>query len=571
VVKLERQSHVYSKYYIRDKKGDIFELDQVTRADNRRDLVFFTVKNRRFNRYFHLQRDYILNDPVFTVGSALGDGIVIRNGLLIGETLERLEGKFYLLKSSAGVNPGNSGGPLLDARGSVIGVIQRKNDNIVYSLPVNEINESARNKFVYSAPSTNFRFININREFTATIAFDFSLPLPYQEVITKASIEYDAAEKKYMDQLLSDDEEPLFPDGKKSEMLLFTTQSSSCPELIYEKKEDGIWSITKTETNQSLLPASGRIETGKMKDDIITFNMTRPADVAIEMLYDSPKLMMDIYLKGVNHSRKLGSESIRISSLGSPVLSEKHVDRYDRTWFLNVWLINYDDKILAVMTLPSPNGVTGVSLVADSYKCNSVVNDFKVMADFLQLSFEASVSEWVEYLACSDSIPYIFRNITAKINAADGFVFRTPGFTVKLDDTVMEVSGDSLLKVDMGYFAAGKKISWGFRRILLKKSTDSLDYLSIGKEIHPVADLPREVQENWDRIIARKHPFTGRPYSSEGLTILCDIHKKYQDTGLDSSVLDHLYTVTIVTESVVNEEDFKKRFGDLVNSISITE
>ncbi|GHV76427.1 hypothetical protein AGMMS49942_12480 [Spirochaetia bacterium] len=48
-------------------------------------------------------------DKYESIGTAFGEGIVIRNGLIIGTTPEDEAGRWNLLKSSAAVNPGNSG------------------------------------------------------------------------------------------------------------------------------------------------------------------------------------------------------------------------------------------------------------------------------------------------------------------------------------------------------------------------------------------------------------------------------------------------------------------------------
>ena len=78
---------------------------------------------------------------MFAVGNALGEGIVIRDGLLTSLTPEAQDGRWKWLRFSAAASPGNSGGPLLDAQGRVIGLVAAKspNENLNYALPIERL------------------------------------------------------------------------------------------------------------------------------------------------------------------------------------------------------------------------------------------------------------------------------------------------------------------------------------------------------------------------------------------------------------------------------------------------
>ncbi|HEY8287755.1 MAG TPA: serine protease, partial [Acetobacteraceae bacterium] len=70
-----------------------------------------------------------LNQVVYSVGNALGTGIVIRDGLYTSDTPEQQDGSWKWMRFSAAASPGNSGGPLLDASGKLIGVVLMKSAN----------------------------------------------------------------------------------------------------------------------------------------------------------------------------------------------------------------------------------------------------------------------------------------------------------------------------------------------------------------------------------------------------------------------------------------------------------
>lgn len=83
-------------------------------------------------------------EDVLIIGSpGVGPGVLIENAVTRGLLSSRIElegQRFYQL--SAAVNPGNSGGPVLDARGCVIGVVTRKaaeQEALSFSIPIEDV------------------------------------------------------------------------------------------------------------------------------------------------------------------------------------------------------------------------------------------------------------------------------------------------------------------------------------------------------------------------------------------------------------------------------------------------
>ncbi len=91
-----------------------------------------------------------LGDPVFTIGSPLGyeyrgtvtDGILSGKDRLVTVTISSdNDWVMKVLQTNAAVNPGNSGGPLLNAQGEVIGIISLKLvetevENMGFAIPI---------------------------------------------------------------------------------------------------------------------------------------------------------------------------------------------------------------------------------------------------------------------------------------------------------------------------------------------------------------------------------------------------------------------------------------------------
>ena len=113
------EDSVYTDYYIRDEKGAVYKVDSISKFATDRDFIIFTVEGFSNTENLGLEwaEEVSLNTEVFSVGNALGDGIVIRNGVYTSTTYEDQNGEWKWIRFSAAASPGNSGGPLLQVKG----------------------------------------------------------------------------------------------------------------------------------------------------------------------------------------------------------------------------------------------------------------------------------------------------------------------------------------------------------------------------------------------------------------------------------------------------------------------
>jgi serine protease Do len=102
---------------------------------------------------------------VFAVGSPLGLDRSVSEGI-ISLTNRVLEGKLFV-QTTAQVNPGNSGGPLFNLRGEVIGINDLKLvgiglEGLSFAIPINVLKEFLNNRsaFAFDArnPNAGFRY-----------------------------------------------------------------------------------------------------------------------------------------------------------------------------------------------------------------------------------------------------------------------------------------------------------------------------------------------------------------------------------------------------------------------------
>ena len=97
---------------IRDSDGKVYPIDRILKYSNHEDFVLFTVSGAPPVSPLATNTAAAIDDPVFAVGNALGEGIVIRDGLLTSLTPEAQDGALEVAALLRGRVPGQQRRPL---------------------------------------------------------------------------------------------------------------------------------------------------------------------------------------------------------------------------------------------------------------------------------------------------------------------------------------------------------------------------------------------------------------------------------------------------------------------------
>ncbi len=113
--------------------------------DERRDLAFLRVKSSLPPLRVATSYTFRKGEDVTAIGNpGAGGELILENAISRGlmSTKTSLDGQRYYQLGIA-VNPGNSGGPVFNSRGAVIGVVTRKSaeqESLAFCIPVEELN-----------------------------------------------------------------------------------------------------------------------------------------------------------------------------------------------------------------------------------------------------------------------------------------------------------------------------------------------------------------------------------------------------------------------------------------------
>ena len=186
-------------YSILTNEGEAYDVEILSKNPVQ-DIAILKIKNTE-NKNFEALRlgdssSLKLGQSTIAIGNALGEfqnsvsvGVVSglqRNVLAQGNgTFENLED---IIQTDAAINRGNSGGPLLNLRGEVIGIntaVSMGGENIGFAIPINKAKrdlEQVLNQGRIAYPFVGIRYIIIDEEY----ASDQDLSVNYGALIVKS-------------------------------------------------------------------------------------------------------------------------------------------------------------------------------------------------------------------------------------------------------------------------------------------------------------------------------------------------------------------------------------------------
>ncbi|MGC9969840.1 MAG: trypsin-like peptidase domain-containing protein [Bryobacteraceae bacterium] len=121
--------------------GEIYDAVSIVAFDDRKDLVIIKIAG------FDLpvvelgnSNDVKTGEPVVVIGSPRGLRGTVTTGVVSAIRDEPSGAGYKVIQTDAAVNPGNSGGPLLNARGQAIGIVTAKlrgSEGLNFVVPIN--------------------------------------------------------------------------------------------------------------------------------------------------------------------------------------------------------------------------------------------------------------------------------------------------------------------------------------------------------------------------------------------------------------------------------------------------
>lgn len=521
---------LYSKYYLRDRAGKLYPIDKVTGFSTDRDYISFTVTDFQIpvTGGLFIEDDISLNSHVFSVGNALGEGIVIRSGILTSQTYENENGEWKWLRFSAAASPGNSGGPLVDTNGKVLGIITMKseNENLNYALAFADTKKipagtgSMKQTFYYNLPNV------FSEKFYHKFSHQIALPLPLDEVQRQLTAEY----KSYAKQIVDSLRKQFSPGGKQGMTTglgraerLTNDFLPNFPYTLY-LSDTGIWQFgSPGSLSAHELEGNGSVIIGTMMG--LTMGMiTMPDDVSLESLFLNPERYMEYLLAAKKVTRNIGSESIGIKSFGKPVQTSLHQDMFQRTWQVNYYQIPFADAMVLSYALPLPGGLYVMyGLASTANILNGFTQDLAYLADFVLAGYVGTFEQWQEFLSLPEAVcgkrPSVLKELEIGRVAETTKIFNgTMGYA--LPDTLFEIDDETTIALSLGYCSEEKGLMLENRSIGIysDEKKENYKYLFLNRKLLPGSEAQKETLQTWGQKRDRVAPYDGVPYDYRTFT-----------------------------------------------------
>jgi len=562
----------YDKYFIRDSRGNVYEVDMITGGSKEKDYIIFTVKGKTFSKYFRFKRNFNIGDTVFSIGNALGEGIVIRDGLVLGTIPDEYSGTWNQLKSSATISPGNSGGPLVTPGGKVIALITSHIDNVFYSTPADAILSDDRSVLLYRKKTGYAHFVLANELYDF---FETQASLPDTYINVKKL--FREAYNKYYDDSLSAlfEEAPEYLGEENNEYLLngysrqgkqeVTSLSSGDLQVSCVDYNDDKWKLFDPIKYTYNLGDDGKLYYGDWIFDFYKIN--KPKSASLEKICTDPKYIMDLILKNRRIEREIWwGYKYRILSYGEPASTELFRDSLGRTWITANWKIGFSDEVLIMYILPMPDGPVILTTKQYSGSFYEYDWDLRKLCDHTFPVYGASFDEWDNFFALTQYIPDFLKDMSFKWNSKEqAFSFSCGYISINADKQVFDWNSKSELLLYPLWFKQDDKLEFDVLKVTLYADQRRKENIILYRNIKPDPKLDASLIKNWNSLKLGKFPFNGNPVISNK-----------DNTGFIGSVIktkqpnpDVFFSLYLEMEEPQSEEDISRRFNAFRKGVSI--
>lgn len=564
----------FKEVLLRDKEGKVYSIDKILKYSKNRDFIVFSLRDAKAKKFLPVDKNPRLNQKVYAVGNALGEGIVIRDGLYTSDTPEEEAGEWKWIRFSAAASPGNSGGPLLDQNGDVIGIVLRKSpsENLNYAVPIVEVINASNNKAIIQA---KMRYVLDNMDMTKRETLKEEIPLPktYEELDSELNRIIAQFSDKLLKDLLAENRNAIFPHGPGSTRLFHKSYNAVFPHLIMKGRDSNWDAYYPKETRDSDLGSNGRLTYGTLGSTVFMY-IRKPDDVSSERFFADSRLFMDLVLKGGGRYREIGPEDIKITSMGSAFEDYRFTDSYGRIWMVRTWLIEYDDRKVVTFSLPVPGGCIVMMRTDETGSADQGdIPDLKVLSDFIYVSYYGTFKDWREFLSMKDLLPSIFATMDIQIESNERFRYKSARLSLSYGPDVMKISDKSSLELGFSYFQVqGSTVVWDINEIVITEEQYNQTGYAVYRMMKPPKELGDQYQSSWENMAEQKFPYNRSAYYKDKVTTISttyDRDRKLGKGGAPSGSV--LYTVGFIKQGNVDQKEMEARLEMFMRNLVVHE
>ncbi len=538
----------YKDYKIRTSDGAVYEVDKVYRYSTYRDVIEFELKTYPSSiTPLKLQSKVEIGDMVYAVGNAGGEGISTRGGQVSTFTPEPVAGLWDYIRFSSPASPGNSGGPLVNYKGEVVGVIVMKNnsENLNFALPVDQIKEVPTKQAIFLTRKVKVQ----DGMQVLTKDWKFQTPLP-SDLTQLRSVAIPDKDQFYFE-LISQFKENFYP-------LIFPNNERLRDSLLYQPLYSRLSTVEKDqallEWKMSPIGLKKIVVTkdnvlyhakGSVFENMILF-LTGPDEDPLSLI-KKPRELLNRALKASGANRYMAGQRIPIEDHGEPSETFFWKDKLGRPWFSSRWEVLYSDSIISTHCGPTPEGVyCFIDHNNSEQKFNGYMHFVKENILEINLSYKGNLEQWLNFQKLPlEFTPNPLQDLTIKAKGPEVFIQLTNS-KEKIQITIPKKRAQSENFRLSALVSFDPKMSLGVNlqgiEVLYNKNSDR--GFNIYKTYAAQNSAPDDVIERWNNIENRSGLYNGKVHvdSDQNLLFLPIGNKEKSDLVISS--IDKLETKT---------------------------
>jgi len=558
-------------FHIRDSNGQVYKIGQINKFSSLRDMVVFELETYPEQVLaIDVSRKVEIGDTVFSVGNAQGEGISFRAGQVASFTPEPEHGKWQDIRFTSPASPGNSGGPLIDADGKVVGLIIQKNasENYNVAVPITEVDNLT--------DTAEFYIRNISTALNGsqnTYSMDWSeqiiLPDNIHKVSSKAQNSLNLFHEKVSLGAYEKFEKDYFPKGKRFRAYLRNQTNIRQFGVLTSDADFNMWKLSSYA--QKTIPISEDQKITVSKSVLSSFHVIveKPNELALEDFLTSPKLVMDNLLKVVPLTRDINVEKIRLVSLGDPEKTEIWEDKLGRRWISSVWYGPRTDSFLYSHCLPYPKGVIcNIDNQKTWHLRTGYLSRMKENVNEVAVGYEGGVDDWIEYFGLSEKyLPTAFNNSEIRVN--------DESLQIELNDFTLAVNSNTISKNSSLHFHFGYSNTSLLEEELLlfeffpQKGVNA--HYRIRKYFSPSIFSSDEYKAQWDDLSKREGDFSSKAVTNSSYQEIKRVisGREEEFLAIDGERIKREFV--IACRYKLSEEDVLEKCDNFMDSISFKE
>ena len=424
---------VHKNYFIRTELGEVFALNKIYRYSSYRDVLEFDLKSYpKKVTPLKLQPKVEIGDMVYAVGNAQGEGISTRGGQVSTFTAEPVAGEWQFIRFSSPASPGNSGGPLVNSRGEVVGIIVMKNnsENLNYALPVSEIKNASIDKahFFQRQMKVQDGMQVKMKDWT----FFTKLPTTFSSLRGLAGPEKDRFYSSLIEEFKTEFKALIFPHNKRFRDALLYQRLYPRMSMVDKDKALHDWRLDSINLKKIIVSKENILyhSKGDVFDHYVLLKTQK--GVSAGTLFANPRLLLNRMLKASGAHRYMVGQSIPILDNGEPDETNVWRDRLGRPWRTSFWITLYNNTMLVSHCSPTPEGVyCFFDQTYASQKLEGYINFIKENILEINLSYSGTPDQWLQYQNLDKELrPTLFSKLEIK-QKKNRLLFRLPQVTFK--------------------------------------------------------------------------------------------------------------------------------------------